>query len=531
MESLPVSIEPWPRFARMVASPRAIGIGAGVVSVLTWIFFSLRNQTLLYYDAPIHQMISRRVFDSPTPGMGQSGGLWPALIHWLQLPLVWNDWLYRSGLSGSLLSMAGFAISAILLFVLGRTITGSAWAGVIAALLFMLNPNVLYMQSTPMTDMPLTACVIAAVTAFVLWCEREDIRFLSGAILAVNLAAGTRYEGWFLWGCIVAAIAYVGLRNRWPRKKTVDYLVYFAVFGSAFMVFWVGWNAVINHHAFGFLGGEYGSSDNWVSSVDPTVGNIWISIKTYWYATVNINGLPLVLTGIVGLVWFTWQNRLSVRTCGLYLFLFPYLFYIPLLYTGTRPMHVPQITGDAYNVRFALHTTPLIVLMTAWLVWDIARRLPAIRMQTLAAILMTASVALMVVRAPDISLQEPVAALNTSEVQTRRIAADWLGEHVAARPGMVLMQTVGNEQLLFWSDVPLDRVVYEGTTRDGRWAQDLVQPSADVEWVVMRCGGTLGMDHVCTALGGDSASFSKDFALAYDDGSIRIYQRTETVHA
>ncbi|MGC4190374.1 MAG: glycosyltransferase family 39 protein [Thermomicrobiales bacterium] len=525
------SAVPWQRAARTLVSSRSIVLGASMVSIAAWAFFAARDQTLIYYDAPIHQMIARRVFDSPTPGMGQSGSLWPALIHWLQLPLVWNGWLYRSGLSGSLLSMLAFALSAMLLFLLGRKITGSAWAGGLASLLFVLNPNVLYMQSTPMTDLPLTGCVIATVTAIVYWCEREDIRYLGAAILAVNIAAGTRYEGWFLWGCTLAVIVYVGLRNRWARKKIEDYALYFAVFGSAFMLFWVGWNAVINRDALGFLGGEYGASDNWVSTTDPTVGHLLVSVKTYWYATVDINGLPLVLTGILGLVWFTWRHRLDIRTCGLYLFLFPFVFYIPLLYTGTRPMHVPQITGDAYNVRFALHTTPLFVLMTAWLVWAIAQWIGAGRLRTLLMPLLVTAVALMAIRAPDISLQEPLEALDTTEVQVRQEAASWLKEHVKADPGVVLMQTVGNEQLLFWSDIPLDQVVYEGTTQDGQWAQELEQPSPDVAWIVMRCGGALGPDHVCTALGGPASPLFGQFSLAFDDGSIRIYQRMEPSHA
>jgi len=65
-----------------------------VVSVLSFIYFSHQGTILSYKDAVSHMEIAKRIFNSPTPGFGQLGGVWLPLPHLLMLPFVWNNWLY-----------------------------------------------------------------------------------------------------------------------------------------------------------------------------------------------------------------------------------------------------------------------------------------------------------------------------------------------------------------------------------------------------------------------------------------------------
>ena len=78
---------------------------AALVSVAAFLFFYFRGEILLYGDAVAHINIARRVFDSNTPGPLQLGTVWLPLPHILMIPFVVNDWMWRSGVGGSIPSM------------------------------------------------------------------------------------------------------------------------------------------------------------------------------------------------------------------------------------------------------------------------------------------------------------------------------------------------------------------------------------------------------------------------------------------
>src|SRR5580700_2107104 len=101
---------------------RAALAAAGFILFVTTVslhFFYSRGLTNLYGDAVAHMEGARRLTDSLTPGYDEIGGGWLPLYHLLVAPLAVNDTLWRTGLGGSLVSMAGFAVAAWFLFRLG----------------------------------------------------------------------------------------------------------------------------------------------------------------------------------------------------------------------------------------------------------------------------------------------------------------------------------------------------------------------------------------------------------------------------
>src|SRR3989338_6019450 len=105
-----------------------------------------------YGDAESHLNIAKRVIDGLTPGFAQLGGIWLPLPHLLMIPLVKVDILWRTGLAGSLISGIAYVVSAIVIFKLVKLVFPNKQAALAAVLVFLLNPNVLYLQSTPMTE-------------------------------------------------------------------------------------------------------------------------------------------------------------------------------------------------------------------------------------------------------------------------------------------------------------------------------------------------------------------------------------------
>ena len=147
---------------------------AAAVSLLSFVYYFQRGEILLYGDAVAHINIARRVFDSQTPGLLQLGTVWLPLPHLLMIPFLASDWMWRTGVGGSMLSMIAYVLGVIGIFRLTWSLLESnertqplARAGAwIAALVYGANPNLIYLQTTAMTEPLYLAFFIWSVVYF-----------------------------------------------------------------------------------------------------------------------------------------------------------------------------------------------------------------------------------------------------------------------------------------------------------------------------------------------------------------------------
>ncbi len=100
------------------------------------------------------------------------------LSHIIMVPLAWNDFLWRTGLAGTLTSMPCYLIASIYVFLTARRLTGDSRASFIGSLVFVLNPNILYLQTTPLSE-PILFATLAAASYYL---RRMDSRPSSYAI-------------------------------------------------------------------------------------------------------------------------------------------------------------------------------------------------------------------------------------------------------------------------------------------------------------------------------------------------------------
>jgi hypothetical protein len=219
-----------PRLSGAIALATAVG-GA----LIAWHYHAL-GLTLSHYDARGHLIVARRIADSITPGWQQIGAVWLPLPHLLNAIPVQIDLFYRSGASAVALSIVEYALAAGAIASIVQQVTGSAIAAVAGTAVFALNPNVLYLQSTPMTEPLLLATTTIAVAMTIAWCgpthrsaptwqgERAAASGLVGADLGVRpktvgiafaLACLTRYEAWPVTVSALVAAAWA----RWRRGQ------------------------------------------------------------------------------------------------------------------------------------------------------------------------------------------------------------------------------------------------------------------------------------------------------------------------
>ena len=89
------------------------------------------------------------------------------------LPVQVDAW-YRTGASGVAISVLSMALAAGSLASLLLRTTGSVVAAVTGAVLLLLNPNVLYLQSTPMTEPLLFGLTLFSIAATAAWLDAAE---------------------------------------------------------------------------------------------------------------------------------------------------------------------------------------------------------------------------------------------------------------------------------------------------------------------------------------------------------------------
>lgn len=195
--------------------PVAVAVAAGVVGAYAAIHYHAIGLTMSHYDARGHLIVARRIIDSITPGWQQIGAVWLPLPHVINaLPVQVDAW-YRSGLSAVVIAVAAFAVATGAIAWIVRDLTRSTCAPLVAAMVFVSNPNVLYLQATPMTEPLFFACTLVAIARLQAWCRQLGPTREIGLWWAA--ACLTRFEAWPVSAAAIAAAAWA----RWRVSRSV----------------------------------------------------------------------------------------------------------------------------------------------------------------------------------------------------------------------------------------------------------------------------------------------------------------------
>ena len=184
------------------------------ISIAAFVYYYVNGLGLAYNDARSHLDIGRRVVENLKPGFAQLGSVWLPLPHLLMTPTIWNDFMWHSGLSGALQSMISYVATAMLIYFFLRQLGVGMFGRIAGLAVFALNINVLYMQSTAMTELLLLATMTAGVYELLMWHREETIFRLIKAAFWIMLSTLIRYDGWFLFGFAAGLIFLRTIRRR-----------------------------------------------------------------------------------------------------------------------------------------------------------------------------------------------------------------------------------------------------------------------------------------------------------------------------
>jgi hypothetical protein len=194
---------------------------AGFLGIGAAIYYASLGLALSHYDAKAHLVVSRRILDSLTPGWEQIGAVWLPLPHLINMIPVQIDYFYRTGLFAIAVSIACHALTAGSIAATIHALTASRAGAMLGAALYALNPNTLYLQSTPMTEPMLFGLTSLQVLLFTRWVLSGTLQVPRAAGWVTVLACLTRYEAWPITAACYATSAFAW----WRRGRSLRQLV------------------------------------------------------------------------------------------------------------------------------------------------------------------------------------------------------------------------------------------------------------------------------------------------------------------
>jgi hypothetical protein len=470
----------------MLVSWAALGL------VLVALAYCVRHGMLLLYgDAVAHLHIARRVFDSLTPGYRQLGSVWLPLPHILLLPFVANMEWWRSGLAGACLSIPSYVLGCAGIFRLARM-----WLSMPAALVVVafygLNPGLLYMSTTAMTEPLFLAEMIWAVLLVVQFQRAPEPRLLLAAGLVLVCAIFTRYDGW-----VYAAVAWLFaswplLRDRPPwRGPVMGAWVLFTAMLIAAPSLWLAYNAKQFGDPLDFVRGPYSARAIEAKTTPPGspprpgLHNLHDS-SLYFLKAAELGAAPLPLGKL--LCWLSAAGTLAAlwafrrrQIWPVLLLWLPLPFYAYSVAYGSVPIFIPVWRPYSwYNTRYGMELLPAFALFVGCLIPVLASRSPKVRRYALtASLLLVMANSVVLLRARPLVFQEAVVNSRT-RVAFETALAKALGNLPAQ--GSILMRVASDVGALQQAGIPLRRTINEGDYLT--WQHALEDPAHSASAVV-----------------------------------------------
>lgn len=455
-----------------------------MVSITSFLYYLSNGLGVAYNDARSHLDISRRVVENLQPGFAQLGSVWLPLPHLLATVTIWNDFMWHSGLAGALQSMIAFIATGILIYQILKTLGVSLIGRLVGVLVFAMNINILYMQSTAMTELLLLGTMTAGVYQLLLWHRDDKLLQLLQAGFWIMLATLIRYDGWFLLIFATVLIVIQTMRKH-DYKTTEGVTVVFGTLAGFGILLWIFWNLMIFKDPLYFIAGPYAAATQQQQLSDAgvlaTKHNLPFSLQTYIYAVFYNSGVFTTVLALIGMIlfWFDRHVKNNLRFAAVAL-LAPFFFNVLALYLGQSVLFIQGLSGNSwFNVRYGLMMVPTIAVFVGYM----TDRVKAIRFVLVALLLFVSFFSF--INRDAVSIDDAIYGASGKNVKE---ISGWLRDHVSNQQGFVLISVASHDAIIFSSGLPMSRFIHEGTGQ--YWNLAIAHPSRWSRWIVLRTNDT-----------------------------------------
>jgi Dolichyl-phosphate-mannose-protein mannosyltransferase len=487
------------------------------LALLATIYSFQHDYIVSYGDAESHLNIAKRTIDSLTPGFAQLGGIWLPLPHILLIPFVYFDFLWRTGLAGSIISGIAFVISSLYVYKLAHLLTHNTSAAIFTALVFMSNPNILYLQSTPMTELPLIVFFILSSYFFIRFLLDDTKLLMLIAAAAFGFCASlSRYDGWalVLMEAGVLFLYYFPIRlnlewlrtssrrislfigagrhtllEGWHRLEGREVLfITLAFFGIAL---WLLWGSLILGDPLYFTHSQFSASsqqNSWLARGElPAYRNMLVSLLYYTVTSMQSTGILVASIALVGIFLFAFDKNTRYRLLILLVLLVPFFFNVLTLFLGQSVIFLPGITPytfewTLFNVRYGAMMVPVISLFVGY----IFSRSKTFGRILIVGLLILQGMFFFIGFTPVLALRDGIVGLSSATAKMPDAQA-WLTKNYDY--GTLLTDDFARTISIIRTPVAIRDVIYIGNKP--YWEESLIEPQKYARWIIMQKDDTL----------------------------------------
>lgn len=470
------------KYALLLLIATSVSIGA--------IYISYTNDLILSYgDSESHINISKRVIDSITPGFAQLGGIWLPIPHLLMVPLVKIDFLWRSGLAGAIVSGFLFVIASIYIYKLTFLVTGKKTPSIVAFLVFILNPNLLYLQSTPMSEVPFISFCVISIYYFVSFLKTDFAIYLSVAAFFGFCATLSRYDGWLLVLAEAALIVVSYLLKKKSWRKLEGAFILFSTPAFIGILFWLAWGFIILGNPLYFTDSPFSAKSqqqSWLARGElPAYHNLDQAFYYYFVDSLLNTGIYLFPASLLGLILFLYHYRYNTLFFTAGLLAIPFIFNVLTLYIGQSVLFLPEITPGEFewklfNARYGVLMVPFVAFFIGFLYYKLFALLKILIISLI--IVQCGSFVLGFERI--ISVDDGVFGLSAAK---RPDAEVWMAREYDY--GLVLLDDYTRSISIIRSNLPMEKVIYIGNKP--YWEESLSTPEKHARWIVIQQGDSI----------------------------------------
>jgi hypothetical protein len=282
------------------------------------------------------------------------------------MPFAYVNVLWRTGLAASIVNFPLFVISSLVIFLAIKKLTNSVLATWFGFLVYILNYNILYFQTTSMTEQMYLTFLICSFYYLLLWASDKQLKHLIYSSLLISLSVGTRYDA---WPVAIVSTVLVFIISLIDKNKPFKHSLIFGILPVALIITWFWYNWLFYGDALEFSRGKFSTLYQLKYYEDSgrllTKNNFLLSAKVYISSVLLYSGNLYSVMAFIGLIVYVFKNKFSAKSLPVYVLWVALPTTLILLFKGQLIIEIPNSEPAGYfNSRYGLYLFPAIAVFS-----------------------------------------------------------------------------------------------------------------------------------------------------------------------
>ena len=498
------------------------------LSLMSFLFYSEDGRNLLYADAISRLDIARKVIDNITPGLPQLGNVWLPLPQILMIPFIWNKYLWHSGIAGYIMSGSMFILGGLFIYKSAKLLSNSFIASIFSLSLYALNINVLYLQTTAMSESIFLTTLSATIYFFLRWFYTHNNSNLVLAALSVSAMTLIRYEGLaILLSSIPMVFIYSYIKYRKFSKAEANTILFSTLACLGFALWTIYLTAIFGDPL--YWKNFYASEETrltYTGEVSGFTQNLSFLSASWKYFTsfVWMSGLIPVVLALVSIVIMIIKS-IKDKTWYFIPMLMPLSIFLFMILTLQRntPIVQPTLsilnifssetsTKIGFNIRYGLLLIPWVAIMVSYL-FIFKSRLMKVTTFIILSLLFSIQVYSYFYPGYSTIYKIPVRI----ESKPNAALVEYMQKNYDGGP--ILISASGHEDQMFEMGFDYKTYIHEGTNK--YWKESLDDPPRYAKWVILDKGQNA--DKLAQKPGIEEV-LDRDYNLVFEKEQVKIFK-------